>query len=91
MLETSVSCNTIPCCLCLGQCRLSLFQCVPYLICELVNCFNSEQRLVQFKAHLRMPASVKEERSQLYRQVDVIVVEELCKQKEHVPVVFIVP
>jgi hypothetical protein len=47
------------------------------VICELVDCLNPGQRLVQLEAHSRVATCVEEEGGVLHRQVDMVVVGEL--------------
>jgi len=79
----------IPChiILCLSQCRLGFLKGVLHPIREFINCFEVGWRLMQFKAHPRVPAGIEEEGCLLCGQVDVVIVGELCQGEECVPVV----
>ena len=77
--------------LALASADLCLFKCALHLVSELIHCFDSGWRLVWFKAHPRMSASVKEEWRLLCGGVDVVVVRELREWEEQVPVVLSFP
>jgi len=75
----------------LGQRRPRLFERALHPVSELIHCFDSGWRLVRFKAHPRVSASVKEEWCLLRGGVDVLVVCELHEWEERVPVVLSFP
>jgi len=75
----------------LGQHRPCLLKRALHLVSELIHCFDSRWRLVQFEAHPRVSASVKEKWHLLRGGVDVVVVRELCEWEERVPVVLSFP
>jgi len=66
----------------LGQRRPRLFERALHPVSELIHCFDSGWRLVQFKAHPRVSASVKEEWHLLRGGVDVVVIHELREWEE---------
>src|SRR6266540_3220144 len=71
--------------LCLSECRLGFFQCILHPIHKLVNCFHLGWRLVRFKAHLRVLASIKEEGCLLRGGMNVVVIGEFHKGKKWKP------
>ena len=54
---------------------------------ELINRFNMRSPLARFKTHVRYLSSIQEERRLLSGRVYMVIILELCKQKESNPVV----
>jgi len=73
--------------LCLSQHQLGFLEGVLRPICEFINRFKAGWRLMQFEAHLRVLASIREEGCLLHGRVDVVIVGELRQGEECVPVV----
>jgi len=73
--------------LCLSQRQLGFLEGILHLIREFINRFEAGWGLMQFEAHLRVLASIKEEGCLLRGRVDVVIVGELHQGEERVPVV----
>ena len=57
------------------------------MLFELINRFNIRSPLAKFKTHVRYSSSIQEERRLLSGRVYMVIILELCKQKESNPAV----